>query len=207
MKARDGRLVLQSGKISTFVGKTRWKTLFFHSTMLTSIKERGFRAKTAMQSKAKETQHLPPRNAWERYSNYLRVVPRLLKSIESVFGLRLALAAFSSGILAFLENTYKKLIWTSIVILVSTNVASGESKFKLAACALGTLGAMVISYVVWYIASPLGTVHFHRPELTIFGHFSKAVSWPYTPPPTKISIRNNVSKQSLALPPIFDCAL
>ncbi len=56
-------------------------------------------------------------------------------------------------------------------------------------------------------SSPLGTVHFHRPELTIFGHFSKAVSWPYTPPPTKISMRNNVSKQSLALPPIFDCTL
>jgi hypothetical protein len=65
--------------------------------------------------------------------------------------------------------------------------------------------------------NPLGTVQIGRPELTVFGHFSKAVSWPYTPPPTKISMRNNVSKQSLALPPmptacitskpIFDCAI
>jgi hypothetical protein len=82
------------------------------------------------------------------------------------------------------------------------------------------LQIMLCGFMWGYNPSPLGTVHFRRPELTIFGHFSKAVSWPYTPPPTKISMRNNVSKQILALPPmpttntvyitskpIFDCAL
>ena len=119
-------------------------------------KERGFKGKTIMQSKAKDPQHLPPRNAWERYTNHLRAVPRLLKSKESAFGLRMALAAISVGILAYLEKTWvfyyqQKLIWTLIVILVSMNVASGESTFKLAARAIGTLAAMVVSYICWYI--------------------------------------------------------
>ena len=119
-------------------------------------KDRGFKAKTSVQSGARDPQHLPPRNAWERYSNHLRAVPRLLRSKESSFGLRLALAAFSVGILAYLEKTWtfyyqQKLIWTLIVILVSTNLASGESTFKLASRAIGTLAAMVISYIAWYI--------------------------------------------------------
>ena len=165
LKARDGtmsrkRLLYPSlRKISTLVGNTLAGSPEFTLTTAGEHldgRERGFKGKTAIQSRAKDPQHLPPRNKWERYTNYVRAVPRLLKSKESAFGLRLALAAFSAGILAFLENTWQfyyqqKLIWTLIVILVSTNVTSGESTFKLAARVLGTVAAMVISYAVWYI--------------------------------------------------------
>ena len=76
---------------------------------------------------------------------------------------------------------------------------------------------IAISSPLWLF---LGTVQIGRPKLTTFGDFYKAVSWPYTPPPTKISMRNNVSEQSLALSStptddivcitsksIFDCTL
>lgn len=165
LKSRDGtmarkRLLYPSlRKISTLVGNTLGGNPDFSLETAGEHldgKERGFKGKTNIQSKARDPQHLPPRNAWERYSNYLRAVPKLLKSKESTFGFRLALAAFSAGILAYLERTWQfyydqKLIWTLIVILVSTNVASGESTFKLAARAIGTVFAMVISFVVWYI--------------------------------------------------------
>lgn len=165
MKSRDGtmarkRLVYPSfRKVSTLLGNTLGGN---PDLTLATVgehvdgKESWFKGKTAMQSKAKDPQHLPPRNSWERYSNYLRTVPRLLRSKESSFGFRMALAAFSVGILAYLEKTWvfyyqQKLIWTLIVILVSMNVASGESTFKLAARAIGTVAAMVISYIAWYI--------------------------------------------------------
>ena len=165
LKSRDGtmsrkRLLYPSlRKVSTLVGNTLGgnpEFMFETAGEHLDGKERGFRGKTAIQSKSKDPQHLPPQNAWERYTNYLRAVSRLLKSKESAFGLRLALAAFSAGILAYLESTWQfyyeqKLIWTLIVILVSTNVASGESTFKLAARVIGTVAAMVISFIVWYI--------------------------------------------------------
>src|ERR1700742_4386829 len=40
-----------------------------------------------------------------------------------------------------------------------------------------------------FLRSPLGTVQSGRPKLTTFGDFYKAVSSPYTPPPTKICMR------------------
>ena len=68
----------------------------------------------------------------------------------------MALAAFSVGILAYLEKTWtfyyqQKLIWALIVILVFMNVAPEESTFKLVARAIGTVAAMVISFICWYI--------------------------------------------------------
>ncbi|RDW64418.1 MFS transporter [Aspergillus mulundensis] len=107
-------------------------------------------------SKANDYHHLPPSNAWQRWTNHLRAVPRLLRSKESAFGLRIALAAFSVGILAYLEQTWtfyyqQRLIWPLIVILVAMNVASGESTFKLAAQVIGATAAMIICFLCWYI--------------------------------------------------------
>jgi hypothetical protein len=165
LEARDGTmsrngcctLVSAAGQNSSEI---HWmETLSSNSTTLASTsmgRNEVSKARLASRAEPKILSIFPSRNAWERYSNYLRAVPKLLKSKESAFGLRLALAAFSAGILAYLEKTWQfyyeqKLIWTLIVILVSTNVGSGESAFKLAARAIATVAAMVISFIVWYI--------------------------------------------------------
>jgi len=38
----------------------------------------------------KDPEHLPAVNAWQRFGNHVRKIPRLLKSEESSFGLRVA---------------------------------------------------------------------------------------------------------------------
>lgn len=166
LKSKDGtmarkRLLLPSiGQFSATQGTaaTEDVTLTLDaSSDYADVKELGVGEATTIQSKAKDPQHLPPRNKWERYTDHLRAIPRLMKSKESAFGLRMALAAFSVGVLAYLEKTWEfyyqqRLIWPLIVILVAMNVSSGESTFKLIAQAIGAVAAMVLSFICWYIA-------------------------------------------------------
>ncbi|RDH36292.1 hypothetical protein BDQ94DRAFT_185415 [Aspergillus welwitschiae] len=127
-----------------------------HSSQVADLIESGLQGRKTAQIKTHHHHHSPPRNAWERYTDHLRAVSRLLSSEESAFGLRMALAAFTVGILAYLEKTWtfyyqQRLIWPLIVILVAMSVASGESTFKLAAQVMGATAAMVICYLCWYI--------------------------------------------------------
>ncbi|GKZ63364.1 hypothetical protein AnigIFM49718_011437 [Aspergillus niger] len=128
-----------------------------HSSQVADLIESGLQGRKTAQIKTHHHHHSPPpRNAWERYTDHLRAVSRLLRSEESAFGLRMALAAFTVGILAYLEKTWtfyyqQRLIWPLIVILVAMNVASGESTFKLAAQVMGATAAMVICNLCWYI--------------------------------------------------------
>ncbi|GLA43630.1 hypothetical protein AnigIFM63309_001561 [Aspergillus niger] len=127
-----------------------------HSSQAADLIESGHQGRKTTQIKTHHHHHFPPRNAWERYTDHLRAVSRLLRSEESAFGLRMALAAFTVGILVYLEKTWtfyyqQRLIWPLIVILVAMDVASGESTFKLAAQVMGATAAMVICYLCWYI--------------------------------------------------------
>ncbi|RAH73279.1 uncharacterized protein BO66DRAFT_315857 [Aspergillus aculeatinus CBS 121060] len=174
-KRTDGTM---AGKRLVFPRPRHFSTKLGHSasahwdlTLETSedagIEETVSGEKTNIRHRGKDPRHLPPINAWERYTNHLRAVPKLLRSKEATFGLRMALAAFSVGIMAFLEKTWtfyyqQRLIWPLIVILVAMNVSSGESTFKLAAQAMGATVAMVISYICWYIVDgkPAGVLVF-----------------------------------------------
>ncbi|KAI2964065.1 hypothetical protein CBS147323_6559 [Aspergillus niger] len=145
-----------------------------HSGQVADLIESGLQARKTAQINTHHHHHSPPRNAWERYTDHLRAVSRLLRSEESAFGLRMALAAFTVGILAYLEKTWtfyyqQRLIWPLIVILVAMNVASGESTFKLAAQVMGATAAMVICYLCWYIVDgrPAGVLTLTW--LTFFG--------------------------------------
>ena len=43
----------------------------------------------------KDPEHLPPKNAWEKFGNGLRTIPRFLGSTESAFGFRVACATLT----------------------------------------------------------------------------------------------------------------
>ena len=83
-----------------------------------------------LHGQAKNPEHLPPSNAWERNSDYLRKIAHLFSSDDSVFGFRVALATLSGTIMAFLRPTYdfyfdQRIIW-SIVSLTCLNQDSRE---------------------------------------------------------------------------------
>lgn len=72
-----------------------------------------------LHGQAKNPEHLPPSNAWERYSDYLRKIAHLLSSDDSVFGFRVALATLSGTIMAFVRQTYdfyfdQRIIWSIV---------------------------------------------------------------------------------------------
>lgn len=103
-----------------------------------------------------DAEHLAPANFFERSSNYLRIIPSILKSPESVFGFRVALASFSVAILAYLRQTQdffnaQRLIWAMIVIVIGMKPESGASIFGYVARVAGTVVAMILSLIAWYI--------------------------------------------------------
>jgi hypothetical protein len=74
-------------------------------------------------AKAKDPEHLPPTSGWQRFGNRLRTIPRILQSVESAFGFRVACATLSIGIIAFLEKSLKffieqRLVWAMIIVAI-----------------------------------------------------------------------------------------
>ena len=103
-----------------------------------------------------DPEHLPPANIWEKGSSFLRVISHAIKSDESTFGFRVAAAAFSVGILAFLHQTQdffirQRCIWAMIVIVIGMNPTSGQTMFGFVARICATAVSLVLSLVVWYI--------------------------------------------------------
>lgn len=67
----------------------------------------------------KDPEHLPPTNAMQRIGNGLRDFSNFFGSPESIFGLRVALATMTIGIIAFLEQTQQffieqRLVWAMV---------------------------------------------------------------------------------------------
>lgn len=123
-------------------------------------------------SPKKDPEHLPPKNAWERFGNGIKKISKFLGSAESAFGLRVSCATMTIGILAYLERTQtffetQRLVWAMIIIAISMfaprqslflaltpigmNMTSGQSIFGFLARVSGTVIAMVISFAIWYI--------------------------------------------------------
>lgn len=103
-----------------------------------------------------DAEYLPPTNFLERSGDYLRVIPNILTSAESVFGFRVALASFTVAILAYLRQTQdffgaQRLIWAMIVIVIGMKPESGASIFGYFARVVGTVVAILFSLIVWYI--------------------------------------------------------
>ncbi|PCH07569.1 Brefeldin A sensitivity protein-related, domain of unknown function DUF2421 [Penicillium occitanis (nom. inval.)] len=103
-----------------------------------------------------DPEHLPPVNTWEKASNVLRYIPRIIRSELSVFGFRVAAASFCVAILAFLRQTQQfffhgRCVWAMIVIVIGMTPTSGQTMFGFIARIIATSVSMVLSLIVWYI--------------------------------------------------------
>ncbi|EHK26664.1 uncharacterized protein TRIVIDRAFT_50219 [Trichoderma virens Gv29-8] len=104
----------------------------------------------------KDPEHLPPTSVWQYLGNELRKMSAGLGSKESVFGFRVACAAMTVGILAFLEKTQKfyqdqRLSWAIFTIALGMTITTGQSIFGFLCRIGGTCLAMIFSIAIWYI--------------------------------------------------------
>ncbi|KAF2466093.1 uncharacterized protein BDR25DRAFT_237792 [Lindgomyces ingoldianus] len=104
----------------------------------------------------KDPEHLPPENAFEKAGNWIRVIPGFLRSPESAFGLRCACATMSIAIIAYLRDTQRffieqRLVWAMIMVAISMTPTSGQSVFSFILRIIGTIFAMIVAFLIWYI--------------------------------------------------------
>ncbi|KAJ3540570.1 hypothetical protein NM208_g5008 [Fusarium decemcellulare] len=107
-------------------------------------------------SKVINAEHMEPDNAWQRTSGHFRIIPRLLGSDLSVFGLRVAVASFSVAIVAYLADTYEFFIrqrgvWAMIVIVIGMGATSGQSASGFIARIMATVVSLALSFAAWYM--------------------------------------------------------
>ncbi|CAI6341072.1 unnamed protein product [Periconia digitata] len=107
-------------------------------------------------SHQKDPEHLPPANAFEKFGNMLRGATGFLKSSESSFGFRVACATMSIAIVAYLESTQiwfirQRVVWAMIMVALSMVPTSGQSVFSFMLRIAGTVAAMLVSFLIWYI--------------------------------------------------------
>ncbi|KAK9770272.1 hypothetical protein SCAR479_13013 [Seiridium cardinale] len=104
----------------------------------------------------KDPEHLPATNAIQHIGNALRAVNKFFGSQQSFFGMRVACATMTIGIVNFLEPTQaffvkQRLVWAMIMVSISMTETSGQSIFGFLCRVGGTCVAMVLSLVAWYI--------------------------------------------------------
>lgn len=104
----------------------------------------------------KDPEHLPATNWYEHMGNGLRRISGLLKSSESVFGLRAALATVSLALPIFIHQTQRwstenRVYWAVIMTAISMSPTSGQSLFGFVLRAGGTVLAMLIAWCIYYI--------------------------------------------------------
>jgi hypothetical protein len=104
----------------------------------------------------KDPEHLPPSNAFEKFGNGIRATSGFLRSSESSFGFRVACATMCIAIIAYLEPTQiwfiqKRVVWAMIMVALSMTPTSGQSVFSFILRIVGTVIAMVVSLLIWYI--------------------------------------------------------
>ncbi|KAL1841557.1 hypothetical protein VTJ49DRAFT_6930 [Mycothermus thermophilus] len=113
----------------------------------------------------RDLEHLPPATAWQRFGEQLRKIPAIISSDASMFGLRVACATLTIGVVAFMENTEQffreqRLVWAMIVVTLGMTITSGQSFFSFMCRIAGTVIAMVLSLIAWYmvVGRPPGVI-------------------------------------------------
>lgn len=104
----------------------------------------------------KDPEHLEPENAWEIFGDTIRSITTFLRSPESAFGFRVACATMSIGIIAYLADTQlwftrQRVAWAMLMVALGMTPTSGLSMFNFFWRILGTLVAMLVAWLVWYI--------------------------------------------------------
>ncbi|KAH8689403.1 hypothetical protein BGW36DRAFT_390799 [Talaromyces proteolyticus] len=115
--------------------------------------------------KRKDPEHLPPENTIEKIGEGLRMIPSFLRSTRSQFGLRVAFATMSIGIIAFLEPSRSffvshRLVWAMIMTTISMSPTAAQTISNFVFRCVGTILAMIGSMLIWYIPNghPAGVV-------------------------------------------------
>ena len=93
--------------------------------------------------KAKDPEHLPPTNPWQRFGNGVRSAAGILGSPESAFGFRVACATLTIGIVAFLGDSrefflQQRMQWSLIVISIAMTITAGSGVFGFIGRVAGT---------------------------------------------------------------------
>ncbi|EEA25268.1 hypothetical protein TMatcc_006510 [Talaromyces marneffei ATCC 18224] len=109
----------------------------------------------------KDPEHLPPENILQSMGEWLRVIPSFLRSSRSLYGLRVACAATSIGIIAYIDTSHaffvrQRLVWAMVMQTISMGPTAGQTVLNFALRSSGTVIGMVSAIVVWYI--PVGHI-------------------------------------------------
>ncbi|KAK8061115.1 hypothetical protein PG997_015336 [Apiospora hydei] len=104
----------------------------------------------------KDPEHLPPVNWVERVGEGVRAVSRFFSSEASTFGIRVACATMTIGIVNFLESTQQffqeqRGVWAMIIIAIGMTQTSGQSIQGFFLRVGGTVMSMILALVNWYI--------------------------------------------------------
>ena len=92
---------------------------------------------------AKDPEHLPPMNSWERFGDVLRGISHRLASPESAFGFRVACATLTIGIVAYLQDTEQffnrqRLVWAMIMVSIGMTPTAGSGILGFLGRVIGT---------------------------------------------------------------------
>ena len=92
---------------------------------------------------AKDPEHLPPTNAWQRFTNRFRLLSEFLGSPASAFGFRVACATLSIGIVNYLKDTQvffleQRLLWAMIMVAIGMTTTAGSGVFGFFGRIIGT---------------------------------------------------------------------
>ena len=103
-----------------------------------------------------DPEHAVPLNRLQQYTNVLRVIPAFLSSTESTRAFRAAVATLIVAILAFLEKTRiffldNRLQWGLVMISICMTTDAGQNVNNFILQILGTVVAMTMSIVIWYV--------------------------------------------------------
>ncbi|KAI9928419.1 hypothetical protein MW887_002463 [Aspergillus wentii] len=104
----------------------------------------------------KDPEHLPPKTAFERLGDRIRVIPSFLRSPESAYGFRVACATMTIAVIGYLHDTetffiQHRFVWGMIMVNLAMTPTSGQSIFGFVLRIFGTIIATVVSFMAWYI--------------------------------------------------------
>ncbi|KAL4865495.1 hypothetical protein BDV12DRAFT_211063 [Aspergillus spectabilis] len=104
----------------------------------------------------KDPEHLPPVTVFQKVGDKIRRISSMLRSPESSYGFRVACATMTIAVVYFIRDTQEffirqRFVWAIIMVNLSMSPTSGQSIFGFALRILGTILAMVLSFLCWYI--------------------------------------------------------
>ncbi|KAF9894765.1 hypothetical protein FE257_006655 [Aspergillus nanangensis] len=104
----------------------------------------------------RDPEHLPAVTTFQKIGDHVRVIPSWFRSSESSYGFRVACATMTIAVVAFISDTQiffvrERFVWAMIMVNLSMSPTSGQSIFGFILRILGTVLAMILSFLCWYI--------------------------------------------------------